>query len=182
MCDLAPVGVCEEARADVRDEDRGEREEHVLETLEGLENDHGGDPHRSDGDGHPGWDVDELEARGDTGEFRAGRSHVGDDERDEGRDRDTAAEAVADEKHETTARPDPHSCSELVERDQGDRGEREDPEELISVVGSEDRVGGDSRRIVVGEACDHVRAGDHCEGRHGTTCRSASHRSSLQLP
>ena len=83
------------------------------------------------------------------------RPEVGDDQRTE---RDAGARgpvALAHERHQALAGDDAHARRQLVEDDQRDGGEREDPQQLVAVVGAEDRVGRDARRVVVGEAGEH---------------------------
>ena len=62
------------------------------------------------------------------------------------------AVALADQGQQPLAGDDPQPHPELVEDDQRRGRERQDPEQLVAVLGAEDRVGGDPGRVVVGEA------------------------------
>ena len=71
---------------------------------------------------------------------------------------------LADQGQQALAGDDPEPHAELVEDDQRRGREGQNPEQLVAVLGAEDRVGGDPGRVVVGEAGQHARA-DHGEQR-----------------
>ena len=62
------------------------------------------------------------------------------------------AVALADQGQQALAGDDPQPHPELVEDDQRRGRQRQHPEQLVAVLGAEDRVGRDPGRVVVGEA------------------------------
>ena len=95
------------------------------------------------GDGGVAADPREIEARGDTGELRAGRADVRDEERENSELCEANSVPLAHEAREPLPGDDAHARTELVEEDERERRELEDPQELVAVVGAEDRVRGD---------------------------------------
>ena len=83
---------------------------------------------------------------------------------DEGRR--AAAVALADQGQQALAGDDPQPHAELVEDDQRRGREGQHPEQLVAVLGAEDRVGGDPGRVVVGEAGEQAGADDRQQRRH----------------
>src|SRR5206468_5053392 len=71
---------------------------------------------------------------------------------------------LADQGEQSLAGDDPQPHPELVEDDQRRGREGEDPEQLVAVLGAEDRVGGDPGRVVIGETGQQARP-DHGEQR-----------------
>ena len=106
----------------------------------------------------------EVEGRGDTSELRGGRAHVRDDQDRRHRERRAHAEALADQSCQTLSRDGAEPHRDGVVEDQHGRRHDQHPEQRVAVVGAEDRVRGDARGIVVGEAGEHARA-EHREER-----------------
>jgi hypothetical protein len=110
---------------------------------------------------HP---AEQLHRRRDPGELGAEGAGVGDHQGRQHQRRGPRPVALADEREQPLAGDDPQPYPELVEDDQRRGREGEDPEQLVAVLGAEDRVGGDPGRIVVGEAGQQARP-DHCQQR-----------------
>ena len=109
---------------------------------------------RRDGDsshGHGGVAAHsrEIEARGDTGELRAGRADVRDEKRKNSECREANSVPLAHETRQPLSGDDTHACTEFVEEDERERREVENPQELVAVVGPEDRIRGDAGCVVV---------------------------------
>jgi hypothetical protein len=111
------------------------------------------------GDGHAQQrcDAGELEAGRDAGELRARGAEVGDQQRDEQRQRPAHAVALPYERHQPAPRDHAHARSELVEEDQRRGRGREHPQQAVAVVGAADRVRRDPGGIVVGESRQQPR-------------------------
>ena len=80
------------------------------------------------------------------------------------------AVVLADQGQQALAGDDAHPHAELVEDDQRRGRERQNPEQLVAVLGAEDRVGGDPGRVVVGEPGQDPRADD---GEQSGNCAAA---------
>ena len=114
-------------------------------------------------------DPRQLQAGGHPGELRAGGADVGHYRCRQRQDGGSNAEALADQPGQSLAGGDAHTHTELVEDHQRGRGEHDDPEQLVPVVGAEDRVGRDAGRVVVGEPGQHAGAHDSGEGDQPAT-------------
>ena len=77
----APRRMREHPRGDVRDEDRRQQQEDVLDAMETASKHDEADEERRDGNGEQPADSRELEAGRDAGELGAGRADVRDDKR-----------------------------------------------------------------------------------------------------
>ena len=72
----------------------------------------------------------------------------------------SAPVALADQRKQALAGDDPHPDRQLVKDDERDGRERQHPQQLVSVVRAELRVGRDPGGIVVGETGEDARADD----------------------
>jgi hypothetical protein len=157
--------VGEEAGDDVGDEYRAQCQQEVLDVAEVLAQDEGRDAGRrqrhADVTTHSG---EQFHRRGDAGELGAKRAGVGDHQRGQDQRSGPRAVVLADEGEQALAGDDAQPHPELVEDDQRRGREGEDPEQLVAVLGAEDRVGRDPGRIIVGEASQQPGS-DHCEQR-----------------
>ena len=84
------------------------------------------------------------------------------------------AVALADQPGEPLPGDDAHPRAELVEEDERAGRERQHPEQLVAVVGAEDRVRRDPGRVVVGEPGEQARAGDRGECDQAATAQHAA--------
>lgn len=161
----SPVGVGEHPGDHVGDEDRAEREQDVLDVAEGPAQDQQRDADRRERHADVAADAAEQLAAGrDTGELGAEGASVGDHQGAEDERRRARAIALANQGEQALAGDDAQPHPELVEDDQRRGREGEHPEQLVAVLGAEDRVGGDPGRIVVGEPRQQARA-DHRQQR-----------------
>jgi hypothetical protein len=78
---LPPVRAGEDAGGDVGDEHRGQPDQDVLDAVEAAAGHQRCHHHGGDGDGEVAADTEQLEARGDPGQFGAGGADVGQHER-----------------------------------------------------------------------------------------------------
>ena len=163
----APVRVGQDAGDDVGDEDGAQRQQHVLDAAEGAAQDEqadrgGGERDRQIAAGagkdlHPG---------GDAGELGADRAEVGHHQRGQRSLGPPPAVALVHESHQTLAGDDAGSGGEIVEDDQGDRRQGQDPQEPVAVVGAEDRIGRDPGGVVVGQPGQQSRPEYGQQGQH----------------
>ncbi len=108
---------------------------------------------------------EQLEAGGDAGELGAGGADVGHHQRGEGHRRQPYSEPLTYETDHALPGDHPHAGPEVVEQDEGDRGQQQDPQELVAVFGAEGGVGGDPGRIVIGEPGQEPRP-DNADQHH----------------
>jgi hypothetical protein len=150
--------VGEQAGHDIGDEDGAQREQDVLDPAKGAPQDQDAD--RGGGERHAHVAAgarQHLHAGGDARELGADGAEVGYQQRGQ-RPVGRPAVAFAHQTHE--ALPGDHACAggELVEDDQGNRREREHPQQPVPVVRAQDGVRGDSGRVVIGQAREQARA------------------------
>lgn len=128
-----------------------EPEQRVLHTAEAALDDEGRNGERGQGNAHVARHAEDLEARGDTGELGARRADVGHEERPDRERGQPHAVALTDEPGQALPRDDAHADAEVVEDHESDRRHQEDPEHPVPELRTENRVGRDARRVVVGE-------------------------------
>ncbi len=161
----APVGVGQHAGEHVGDEDGADRHEHVLDPVEASAHDEQRDAGGGEGHAQVAAHPEELEARGDPGELRARGAHVGEHEGGHRHGGSAHAIGLAHQPGETLAGDHAHAGPEVVEEHERDRGQQQHPQEAVAVVGTQHRVGGDPRRVVVGQPGQQTRA--HHGGEDG---------------
>ena len=165
----APVGMGEEPGDDVGDEDRAQREQEVLDAAEALAQDESRDADRRERHAEVATHAaEQVHAGGDPGELGAEGAGVGDHESGQDDRGGPLAVALADQCQQALAGDYAEPDAELVKDDQRRGRERQDPEQLVAVLGAEDRVGGDAGGVVVGEA------GEQARPDHGEQCRRGS--------
>ena len=132
---------------------------------------------RRDGHAHESVHAAKLGGGRDAGELGASRPEVRDHECRHGKRGPAHAEAVAHQPSESLAGGDARPGAELVEDDQRERRDKQDPEQRVAVVGAKDGVGGDSRRVVVREPGQHARPHDGGQrGEAASSAHAAAHR------
>ena len=128
-----------------------QRQQEVLDAAEALAQDQRRDAGRrqrhAEVAAHP---AEQFHRRGYAGELGAEGAGVGDHQCREHKRRGPWPVVLANEREQPLAGDDPQPHPELVEDDQRRGREGEDPEQLVAVLGAEDRVGRDPSRIVVG--------------------------------
>jgi hypothetical protein len=145
----SPIGACHERRDDVRREEGRHEQEDVLHPMERPQQDKSRDSESSRGNGRVAAHSREIEARGHTGELRTGRADVRDEKGKNSECREANSVPLADETRQPLSCDDTHACAELVKEDERKRREAENPQELVAVVGPEDRIRGDAGCVVV---------------------------------
>jgi hypothetical protein len=73
----------------------------------------------------------------------------------------------AHQRHQALAGDDAHARAKQMEDDQRDGRKRQHPEQLVSVLRAEDRVGRDAGRVIVRKAGQHTGADDRQKHRGG---------------
>src|SRR5205085_11161436 len=73
------------------------------------------------------------------------------------------AVAPTDQRREAATGDDAHPRAKLVEHDQRDGREKQDPQEPVTEVGAQNRIGRDPSRIVVGKTREDARPDDRGE-------------------
>jgi hypothetical protein len=138
----------------------------VLDPVEGAAQDE--QRHPQGGERHadvPAHAAEQVEPGRDAGELRRERAEVREHQRGERHRREPRAEALAHQGEQALAGHDAHARAELVVDDQRRRRQRKHPQQAIAVLGAEDRVRRDPRRVVVGQPGQDARP-DHGEQRH----------------
>ena len=146
-----PIGMGEEARDDVGDEDRAERQQDVLDAVEGPAQDEQRDAERGQRDADVATRPRRAApCRPPRRRTRRTSCRVGHHQRAEHDAAPRGAVVLADQREQplpvTTPIRAPSSwktMSAAVESGQH-------PEQLVAVLGAQDRVGGDAGRVVVG--------------------------------
>ena len=163
MADLAPVGMGEERREDVGDEDERNRQEDPLDRPVAREQDQRPDEHRDKGHGDIPRDAEDLEGRRGARELGDGVGQVGDQQDEHRESRPADAEAIADQVREALPGDDAQAGGDLLDDGQDDDRDREDPEQPEARLGAHHAVGGDATGIVAGDAGDQPGAHDREE-------------------
>jgi hypothetical protein len=132
----------------------------MLHPMERPEQDECGDGDRSHGHREVAAHPCEIEARGHTGDLGAGRADVGDEKRENSECREANSVPFAHETRQPLSGNDAHACTELVEEDERERRKVEDPQELVAVVASEDRIRGDAGCVIVRQPSQQPRTDD----------------------
>ena len=86
------------------------------------------------------------------------------DERHQRRASPPGTVALAQERHRTATGHHPQPGAEIVEQDEHHGRDDQHPQQLVAVVGTEDRVCSDPRRVVVGQPREEARPEDGGEG------------------
>ena len=145
----SPIRPRHKRRDDVGREERGHEQKDVLHPMERPEQDECRDGDSSHGHRGVAAHPCEIQARGHTGELGAGRADVRDEKREHSECCEANSVPLAHETRQPLSGDDAHARTELVEEDERERREVEDPQELVAVVGPEDRIRGDARCVVV---------------------------------
>jgi hypothetical protein len=159
--------VCEDPGDDVGDEDGAQGKQDMLDAAEApLEHEH------ADGHGRE-WHADVptragqyLHTGGDTRELRADRPDVRDDERGERHLGPAAPVPLADEPHEALAGDDARADRQVVKHDQRGRRQRQHPQQPVTVIGAEYRIGRDARGVIIGQPCQQARPEHRKKSQH----------------
>ncbi len=152
----------------------------MLDALErGAQNEHG-DHERREGCRDSARDVHELERSGNPGELRGCRPDVRGQQRECRGEPDPEPVPVADQTGEPLAGHDTHACPELVEEHQRDRCEREHPQEAVAVLCTEDRIGCDTRGVVVGEPGEEAGSDDRGESEQAASASHVAERDGME--
>ena len=134
----APVGIGEDPGCDIGDEDGGEADEDVLHAVERSAKDEERHADRGHGHADPSRDAEQLASGGHPCELGACRADVRHDESGERAGCWSDAVAMTYETDDALPGRDSHPSPEAVEEDQGDGRQRQHPEELVAVLGTED--------------------------------------------
>ena len=151
--DLAPVGVRQDRRQDVGDEDERDRQEDALDGPVAGEEDERPDRRRATtGTVMYRENAEDLERGRGARELGDGVGHVGDEQDEHREDRPADAEAVADEVGQPLPGDHAEPGRHLLDDGQDDDRDREDPEQRSGRSGAEHAVGGDAAGVVAGDA------------------------------
>ena len=127
--DRAPVGIGQDRRHDVGEEDDDDRQEDALDgPVAGLD-DERPDGHADDRDDDVARDPEDLEGRRRAGELGDRVGHVGDQQDDHREGRRADPEPVADEVRQALPGHDAEPGGHLLDDGQDDDRDREDPEQ-----------------------------------------------------
>ena len=106
----------------------------------------------------------QFEPSGESCELGTCCAEVGQYQREKRSTAELHAVALPDQPDDPLTGDHTHPGSETMEQDQRDGGQRQHPQQLISVFSAEHRVGGDAGRVVVGETCDESGTDDREQG------------------
>jgi hypothetical protein len=166
--------VGEQPGDDVGHEHRAERQEDVLDAAKVATQHEQRDRERGDRNAHVARDAGKLERGGDAGEFGARGAHVGHEEGEQAQGGHADSVALANKPGQALPRHDAHARAKLVEEDERHGGQQQHPQQPVAIVSAEDRVGGDARRIVVGEPGQQAGPEDRQQRERNATAPHAA--------
>ena len=158
--DLRPVGVHEEAGDDIGQVDDGEAQQHPLHDRVAAPDHQQPDQDRRDRHRDVLGHAEQFHPGRDTGELGDRRERVGDQQKGHRESGAADAEALPDQVGQALPGDHPQPGAHLVDDDQAERYDDQQPQHLEPELGAGLGIGGDAAGVVVGVGGDQAGADD----------------------